>query len=161
MKCMTDGLGLDGVCDNCGTDENTLWVAPHHLKPRTVLSGKYIIGTVIGEGGFGITYVGWDMTLSLKVAIKEYFPIGFVTRDSTASSTVHSFSGEKGGFYTKGRDRFIKEAQRLAKFFGFPGIVAVKDVRFVIGRRQFFFIRMQIAEVADDDKFFIKIKWFI
>ncbi|MDR1299258.1 MAG: serine/threonine protein kinase, partial [Oscillospiraceae bacterium] len=74
MRCMTHGLGADGVCANCGAEEKALWVAPHHLKPRTILNGKYLVGNVIGEGGFGITYVGWDMMLSLKVAVKEYYP---------------------------------------------------------------------------------------
>jgi len=126
MNCMTYGSG-DGVCGNCGKNTKTYSAEPHQLPPRTVLNGKYLIGRVIGEGGFGITYVGWDTSLSLKVAVKEFYPNGFVSRNSTVSTTVHSFGGEKAEFVEKSRDSFIKEAQRLAKFFGLPGIVAVKD----------------------------------
>jgi len=126
MNCMTYGLDAT-VCANCGAEEGQIRVAHHHLRPRTILNGKYAVGKSIGEGGFGITYVGWDSLLSVKVAIKEYFPGGFVSRDTTNSSTVHSFSGEKGEFYAEGRDRFIEEAQRLARFFSLPGIVSVRD----------------------------------
>ena len=127
MNCMTHGLRSDGVCSSCGADERALGTSPHHLRPRTLLNNKYLVGRVIGEGGFGITYVGWDAALSIKIAIKEYYPSGFVSRYSTDSMTVQSYSGDKGAFFAQGRDRFIKEAQRLARFFGLPGIVSVKD----------------------------------
>jgi len=127
VNCMTRGLNPNGICVNCGANSNLSYAEPHQLPPRTVLNGKYLIGKVIGEGGFGITYVAWDTSLSTKVAVKEYYPNGFVSRDSTHNGTVHSFGGDKGAFYEKGREQFIEEAQRLAKFFGLPGIVAVKD----------------------------------
>jgi len=128
MGCMTNNLDPGGKCRNCGVDEKSLWTAPHHLKPRSVLNNTYIVGKVLGEGGFGITYVGWDIKLSMKVAIKEYYPNGFVTRDTAHDGTVHSYGGgEKQEFYEQGRERFIDEARRLAKFFGLPGIVSVKD----------------------------------
>jgi serine/threonine protein kinase len=82
---------------------------------------------MLGEGGFGITYIGWDLNLDLKVAIKEYYPSGFVTRETTSATTVQPFSGSQGDFFLKGRDKFINEAKSLAKFFALPGIVAVKD----------------------------------
>jgi len=127
MNCMTQGLDEDGVCENCGKNSNTHLAEPHQLPPRTVLHGKYLVGRVIGEGGFGITYVGWDTSLSVKVAVKEYYPNSFVMRNSTVSATVHSFGGDKGEFYERGRRQFIEEAQRLAKLYGLPGIVTVKD----------------------------------
>ena len=128
MNCMTYNLEPKGKCKNCGTGEQEIWAAPHHLKPRTVLNNNYIIGKVLGEGGFGITYMGWDSRLSVKVAIKEYYPNGFVMRDASHDSTVHSYSsGERHDFYEQGRKRFVDEARRLAKFFGLPGVVSVKD----------------------------------
>jgi len=126
MSCMTHNL-TNGVCGYCNSAEAYLWTAPHHLRPRTILYGKYLVGKVIGEGGFGITYVGWDLSLSAKVAVKEYYPNGFVSRDATLSSNVYSFGGGKGEFYERGRGHFIEEAQRLAKFYMLPGIVSVKD----------------------------------
>ena len=127
MSCMTHNLDINGVCARCGANEKALLTAPHHLRPRTLLNGKYLAGRVIGEGGFGITYVGWDVNLSLKVAIKEYYPNGFGYRDAAQSSAVRSYSGDKGAFYEKGREQFMEEARRLARFFGLPGIVSVKD----------------------------------
>ena len=129
MSCMTHSLTAetDEICPNCGARVDAVWAAPHHLQPRTILNNKYLVGRVIGEGGFGITYVGWDTALSVKVAIKEYYPNGFVTREATNSTTVFTFSGDKAAFYERGRERFIDEARRLARFFGLPGIVSVKD----------------------------------
>lgn len=124
-NCM--GTTYDGVCINCGFHNREYKNAIHHLKPGTILNGKYIIGKSIGEGGFGITYVGYDMNLDMKVAIKEYFPSGFVSRDVTNTDTVTVFSGSDQEIYLRGRDKFINEAKILAKFENMQGIVSVKD----------------------------------
>ncbi len=118
---------MEGMCAFCGLDERSHAVAPHHLPLRSILAGKYLVGRVIGEGGFGITYLGWDLNLDLKIAIKEYYPAGFVTRESSSTSTITPYTGEKGQFFLKGREKFVEEAKSLAKFFSLPGIVSVKD----------------------------------
>ncbi len=117
----------EGVCPFCGFDESSYTPAPHQLPPRTILGGKYLVGRLLGEGGFGITYLGWDLNLDLKIAIKEFYPTGFVTRENTATNTVTPFTGEKEEFFNSGRDKFVEEAKRLAKFYAMPGIVSVKD----------------------------------
>ena len=117
----------NGVCPFCGFDEAQYEPSPHHLPPRTILGGKCLIGRVLGEGGFGITYMGWDLNLDLKLAIKEYYPTGYVTRAGTTSNTVTPFRGEKTEFFATGRSRFINEAKTLAKFYTLPGIVSVRD----------------------------------
>ena len=117
----------DGVCPYCGFDESTYELSPHHLQPRSILGGKCLIGRVLGEGGFGITYIGLDLNLDLKLAIKEYYPTGFVTRTNTTTNTVTPYRGEKAEFFTAGRSRFINEAKTLAKFYALPGIVSVRD----------------------------------
>ncbi|MDR2568988.1 MAG: protein kinase [Oscillospiraceae bacterium] len=114
-------------CPVCGYDQKSKATQLYQLPPRTILSGKYMIGKVLGEGGFGITYVGYDLNLDLKVAVKEYYPSGFVTRSSTVSTTVQPHVGEQGDIFINGRDRFVDEAKRLAKFRVFPGIVMVND----------------------------------
>jgi len=101
--------------------------APHHLPPETILHSKYKLGSVIGEGGFGITYMGWDTALELRVAIKEFYPTGFVTRETTATHTVTPMAGQQGEYFVKNRERFAEEAKRLAKFRYMPCIVAVQD----------------------------------
>ena len=98
--------------------------APHHLPPDTILNGKYMIKRVIGEGGFGITYEGAELNLGLKVAIKEYYPSGVVTR---GNSQVIAHVGSGAEFYERGKKKFLDEARILAKFQFLPGIVGVRD----------------------------------
>ncbi len=126
INCMREKPN-GGVCPFCGFDESQYTPSPHHLPPRSILGGKCLIGRVLGEGGFGITYLGWDLNLDLKLAIKEYYPTGFVTRTNTATSTVTPYHGDKTEFFTKGRSRFINEAKTLAKYYALPGIVSVRD----------------------------------
>ena len=126
INCMREKPN-GGVCPFCGFDEAQYVPSPHHLPPRSILGGKCLIGRVLGEGGFGITYMGWDLNLDLKLAVKEYYPTGYVTRTNTATSTVTAYHGEKTEFFTKGRSRFINEAKTLAKFYALPGIVSVRD----------------------------------
>ena len=125
LKCMHPLKG-EKRCPKCGFDIDTYKPKEHHLKPRTILHGQYIIGTVLGEGGFGITYVGWDLMLHMMVAIKEYFPVGIVMRDSV-QNTVSVFSGADEEFFRHDRGKFMNEAQKLAKFDGNPGVVSVKN----------------------------------
>jgi Leucine-rich repeat (LRR) protein len=125
MGCFAQLEASGGTCPVCGYNEAAQVIPPHQLPPRTILNGKYLLGRVLGEGGFGITYIGWDMNLDIKVAIKEYYPNGVVTRDG--STTVFPYSGEKTELFTSGRDRFVREAKNLAKFYALPGIVSVKD----------------------------------
>lgn len=126
LGCMRD-KSENGPCPHCGFDANAYEAPMHHLKPGTILNGKYWVGKAIGEGGFGITYIGWDLNLEIKVAIKEYFPNGFVSRDVSNTDTVTIFSGNDRDNYEKGRTKFIEEAKSLAKFDNLPGIVSVKD----------------------------------
>jgi len=111
----------------CGFNEATHALQPHHLPLNTILAGKYLLGRVIGEGGFGITYVGWDITNERRVAIKEFYPTGYVTRESARSCAVAPYTGENGEFFSKGRARFLQEAQKLGKFSRLPAITKVLD----------------------------------
>lgn len=124
--CMTPREG-PGPCPVCGFDESRYEPALHHLPPGTVLYGKYLIGRVLGEGGFGITYIGWDLNLEMKIAVKEYYPNGLVTRNCAYDRTVTMLTGQKTAFFQSGLEKFVDEARRLGKFWRLPGIVAVKD----------------------------------
>lgn len=123
MEPMAEG---SQTCPSCGRPlyESE---ALHHLKPGTKLCGKYLVGQVLGEGGFGITYIGRDLDLDIKVAIKEYYPKGFATRNSAADEGVTLTSKSSDDVYTKGRKSFLKEARTLAKFSREPNIVNVRD----------------------------------
>lgn len=117
-----------GVCPYCGYN-NALAAqeaAPHHLSPGTYLSARYLVGCVIGQGGFGITYIGLDTTLSKRVAIKEFFPSGAVSRSSIVSDKVNITRG-KEDFFRKGVQRFLFEAKNVAAFSEEDGVVYVTD----------------------------------
>jgi serine/threonine protein kinase len=92
----------------------------HSLPPGSVLSDYRII-RVLGEGGFGITYLAEDLQLRLQVVIKEYFPNEFALR--TRENTISAKSTSVGDF-KKGMKRFKEEAQTLAKF-NHPSIVKI------------------------------------
>ncbi len=125
--CMTRIENKEIPCPKCGWQADTAERSPHQLPLQTILNGKYLVGRVLGEGGFGITYLGWDLNLDLKVAIKEYYPSGFVTRENTVTTTVTPFSGDKREAFFNGLDKFVGEAKSLAKFYSLPGVVSVKD----------------------------------
>lgn len=100
----------------------------HHLMSGTVLSGKYLIGAAIGEGGFGITYIGRDMISDCKVAVKEYFPNGYANRNNESSNSLSERSTAPAEeFFAGGRSRFMNEARILARFPRESGIVNVSD----------------------------------
>lgn len=123
--CMTP-VKENGVCPACGLTEGSYVPAPHHLLPGTVLQDRYLIGRVLGEGGFGITYVGRDTRLGLKIAVKEYYPVGNAARNNQESITVTS-SSRTTGTYEKGKFKFLQEAMTMGKLEKEPQIVGVKD----------------------------------
>ncbi len=97
-----------------------------HLPPGIVLQDKYLLGRALGQGGFGITYIAWDITLDLKLAIKEYFPFGLVSR-STNQQKMEMPTGERKEQYDYGLKRYLEEAKTLARFNEHPKIVTVRD----------------------------------
>ena len=72
-RCM-GAMGYSPICPRCGYDNRSVQNIPYALRPGTLLNGKYVVGNVLGQGGFGITYIGFDLNLERKVAIKEYYP---------------------------------------------------------------------------------------
>ena len=112
------------ACPVCGWAEGQA-NAPHQLQPGTVLRGQYVIGRALGQGGYGITYLGWDRELERTVAIKEFFPSSMVTRDTAQGTGVQFFTAYSQEQYTAGRERFLREARALAKFSSVPEIVGI------------------------------------
>lgn len=123
MKCMNP-LDSNGMCANCGN-----WVElerqPHQLASGTVLNGRYLIGEILGQGGFGITYMGRDLLLDLRIALKEYYPTGYANRNTGASDKVSVTGRKSEDVFDRGKERFLDEARTLAKYQGDPGIVSV------------------------------------
>lgn len=99
---------------------------PMALPPGSLLNGQYIIGRVLGQGGFGITYLALDERLRLKVAIKEYLPEGMAVR-MPDSTRVAAYSADQQVNFLYGSERFLDEARVLAKFAKNPNIVSVRN----------------------------------
>ena len=96
------------------------------LNPNTLLQlGKYRINRVLGQGGFGITYLAENLLLDKKVAIKEFFPKEYCDRDSTSRLTLGTQNNAET--VAKLKDRFLKEARNIAKL-DHPGIIRIHDV---------------------------------
>jgi len=123
LNCFKE-KGHFNVCPHCGFVEGTLPEQAFHLYPGVTLSGRYIIGTVTGFGGFGTIYKAWDSQLSTIVAIKEFYPAGLVSRVPGTKEVV-IFSGDKKDSYMQAKQRFLSEARNLAMFNKNPSIVNV------------------------------------
>ena len=124
-NCMCKNPDDAKICMKCGREMNA-GSHPHHLKPGTILDNKYLVGNAIGEGGFGITYVGLDLTLDMKIAIKEFYPSGYANRNNTVSNKVTLNYQNEGEYFRTGRESFLREAQSIAKFHGEKSIVDVR-----------------------------------
>lgn len=101
-------------------------VNPSCLRPGTILHGKYRINSLIGQGGFGITYDGTDLKLDMHVAVKEYFPRPIANRQDASSREV-TCTSEAVSMYQQGLNNFLKEARNMAKFVGEENFIAVHD----------------------------------
>lgn len=92
------------------------------LPVNTILNGRYLVGNVLGAGGFGITYMAQDMVSNCPVAIKEFMPEGMLSRVTGARTVqVHV----QTSVYESCRTRFLEEARLLYSFRNNPNILTV------------------------------------
>ena len=115
------------ICPYCGKEKTGQRTWSKALAPGTVLNNKILIGNILGKGGYGITYIGYDMLLEYRVAVKEFFPDEMVDR-SDDEKTVVVLDEVNGEEYQKETAAYLREARILAEFSKFPGIVAIKDL---------------------------------
>ena len=97
----------------------------HNALPAGYRLHWYRIESVLGQGGFGITYLATDTNLDQPVAIKEFLPSGLAVR--THDSGVHPASDGRADTFGWGLNRFLSEARTLAQF-RHPNIVRVYSV---------------------------------
>lgn len=116
----------DGKCSNCGYEKAAYTPDPMVLPIGTKLANKIIIGRVMGKGGFGITYLGYDIRMDKVIAVKEYFPNGvaYRTPNSPEISIINTKAAEA---FENGAQKFYTEAEMVAQFNGNPNIVSVYD----------------------------------
>ncbi|NBC84586.1 MAG: protein kinase [Bacteroidetes bacterium] len=98
---------------------------PIALPSGTLLRDQFRIGRVLGAGGFGVTYLGFDELLERPVAVKEYFPRHLAV-DRTDTNSVVPRSSAQDPDFDFGLQRFLQEARTLAKFEDHPNIVRVR-----------------------------------
>lgn len=128
IGCMEDmGEAEGNYCPHCGYDNSGN--APGHpcaMHSNTILHGRYLVGRMLGQGGFAITYIGFDLVLNVKVAVKEYFPMGAVAREGKSNTlrwnSVNNTEQRQGAY-----ESFLREARKTAKIDQIPSIVRVRD----------------------------------
>ena len=97
-KCMEELKEGVRLCPHCGYEQDSTAQPSNALNRNTILHGRYYIGNVIGQGGFGITYVGLDLVLDMKVAVKE-----MCIRDRSWITTRLSRMGDKRAIHSSQR----------------------------------------------------------
>ncbi|GEM_PF-114928 len=124
MKEFPDGFD---ICPHCGYDQTSAAKNLYYLSPGAELSGgRYEIGEAISAGGFGIVYKAWDKTFDKMVAIKEYYP-GVIAARTPGTSAVLIYSEKRKAEFERGKERFLSEARKVAKFNNHLNIVDVYD----------------------------------
>ncbi len=114
------------VCPACGYNPADSAHDPLTLAPGSILVNRYVVGRVIGKGGFGITYLAYDALTRKKIALKEYFPYGLAQRTSE-SIEVSVTSDDNAETFKLGAEKFYNEAKLVSRFNGNPNIVGVYD----------------------------------
>lgn len=144
MGCMRELNQPMVMCPYCKFVMQQYKHPKNSLPLYEIINGKYLVGKVIGAGGFGITYIGWDFYQSKRVCIKEYFPRAVAVRNPSATSykeqisvslmyhgdstVMRTVTPEKlRTYYKRGLAAYIREAEILSKFYMMPGIVSVRD----------------------------------
>lgn len=126
LRCMRISDDV-GICPYCGREKTGQQTWSKALVPGTILNNKILIGNILGKGGYGITYIGYDMLLEYRVAVKEFFPDEMVDR-AEDGKTVLVLDEVNGEEYQRETTAYLREARILAEFSKFPGIVAIKDL---------------------------------
>lgn len=126
-NCFRERTESSGPCSHCGYDPAAdQGKYPFALPHGSILAGQFITGRILGQGGFGITYLARDNKLDTKVAIKEFLPDSMAVR-ATGDHQVTVYTGQRQENFRYGMDRFLDEARVLAKFQGNPSIVGVRS----------------------------------
>ncbi len=122
LRCVNGEIGENHICTSCGNVPIVSQSPSYALPLGTIIHGRYLIGRVLGEGGFGITYISYDLAEKRRVVLKELFPCFMVQRKP---GTTNVLVKNNPASFNKNRDRFIQEAQLIYTFRDTPEIVDV------------------------------------
>ena len=123
-KCGRPIADTAAACPYCGYSQAA--ELPNALQPGWEIAGRYRIESVIGLGGFGITYCAYDQKLACTVALKEYFPSGVANR-IPGSKEVILYAGKRTEEFRQGYTRFLNEARNMIQFQSVPNVVQVRE----------------------------------
>ena len=130
LGCMSYLEDTEKECPNCGwiktKDNSTLQLKIGCTLTNENHTEKYIIGKALGQGGFGITYLAWNINRREKVVIKEYFPAHLVSRERN-SNNVRVLQKENETAFKNGTAGFLNEAYKMLDFTNDPNVVSVKN----------------------------------
>lgn len=113
-------------CKKCGYTETRTFSEHDALPVGTKLNGRYIIGKILGRGGFGITYLAYDENESKAVAVKEYYPDAAVRAEDNIS--VEPMTSYQSDEFSEGLERFFREADIIRSFRESTDILGLYDV---------------------------------
>jgi len=114
-------------CLHCGTWVHEVgWTAPCLRPGVTLQGGKYLVGRALGQGGFGITYLGVHVALNKRVAIKEYYPDHLARTRTGGCAVAPKPDPELEALYRQGLEQFREEGRRIVQFMH-PNIVRASD----------------------------------
>jgi len=127
--CLNKLPDPQSACPHCGADNRDLARRqPGFALPcGTVLMDRYIVGRYLGRGGFGITYVGWNLAMDTRVCIKEYFPDKAAARSREHGTTVYWYRNANTEMVRRGYENFITEARKAARIRDLDAVVNVWD----------------------------------
>ena len=114
------------TCPCCGYNQSEFTPDPMVLPLGTKLNDKIVIGRVMGKGGFGITYLGYDLRMDKTIAVKEYYPNGISYR-APGGTEVTVTDAKSAETFENGAEKFYTEAEMVSQFNGNPNIVSVYD----------------------------------
>lgn len=126
--CFSELTIEKNFCSYCSSEKNTDKY-PTALSEGEILAGRYLVGKVLGKGGFGVTYLCYDSRENKKVAVKEYLPDSLSHRNKGETS-VSCYGGEKDEYFKSGAKKFFDEAKLVSKFNGNPNIISVYEFFF-------------------------------
>lgn len=119
---------LYGSCPYCGYDIRSATTPHDCITPGTVVDGDYLLGRQIGRGAFGITYIGYDLSRGMRIAVKEYMPRDKAERNEDNSvQTLSPYDPRDLWEFDQGRQQVLEEATLLRGLVHVPEIVHVFD----------------------------------